>query len=50
MPAWVDCVSPASHDAFKTPIAMQHLIERLRMLSGGKPTGFKLFIGHLSEW
>jgi hypothetical protein len=37
---WVDCVSPASHSAFRTPIEMMHFIERLRTLSGGKPTGF----------
>ena len=47
---WVDCVSPASHAAFKTPLEMMHFIERLRELSGGKPTGFKLCIGHPWEW
>ena len=47
---WVDCVSPASHGAFKTPIEMMHFVERLRELSGGKPTGFKLCIGHPWEW
>jgi glutamate synthase domain-containing protein 2 len=47
---WVDCVSPASHSAFATPIEMMLFIERLRTLSGGKPTGFKLCIGHPWEW
>ena len=47
---WVDCVSPASHAAFGTPIEMMHFIETLRNLSGGKPTGFKLCIGHPWEW
>jgi glutamate synthase domain-containing protein 2 len=47
---WVDCISPASHGAFKTPIEMMLFIERLRTLSGGKPTGFKLCIGHPWEW
>jgi len=47
---WVDCVSPASHSAFSTPIEMMHFIERLRVLSGGKPTGFKLCVGHVWEW
>ena len=47
---WVDCVSPASHGAFSTPIGLMHFIERLRTLSGGKPTGFKLCIGHPWEW
>jgi glutamate synthase domain-containing protein 2 len=46
----VDCVSPASHGAFSTPVEMMHFIERLRELSGGKPTGFKLCIGHPWEW
>ena len=47
---WLDCVSPASHGAFSTPIGMMHFIERLRTLSGGKPVGFKLCIGHPWEW
>ena len=46
----VDCISPASHSAFSTPIEMMHFIARLRKLSGGKPTGFKLCIGHPWEW
>ena len=50
VPQGVDCVSPASHSAFATPIEMMHFIERLRGLSGGKPTGFKLCIGHPWEW
>ena len=50
VPAWQDCVSPASHSAFSTPIEMMHFIARLRELSGGKPTGFKLCIGHPWEW
>jgi len=50
VPAGVDCVSPARHSAFDTPVGMLHFIERLRELSGGKPTGFKLCIGHPWEW
>jgi glutamate synthase domain-containing protein 2 len=50
VPPWVDCVSPASHGAFSTPIEMMLFIERLRTLSGGKPVGFKLCIGHPWEW
>ncbi len=50
VPVGVDCVSPASHSAFSTPIEMLHFITRLRTLSGGKPTGFKLCIGHPWEW
>lgn len=50
VPQGVDCVSPASHSAFSTPVEMMHFIEKLRTLSGGKPTGFKLCIGHPWEW
>ena len=50
VPAGVDCISPASHSAFTTPTEMMHFIDRLRTLSGGKPTGFKLCIGHPWEW
>ena len=50
VPVGVDCVSPASHGAFKTPVEMMQFIDRLRRLSGGKPTGFKLCIGHPWEW
>jgi glutamate synthase domain-containing protein 2 len=50
VPEGVDCVSPAAHSAFATPVEMMQFIERLRTLSGGKPTGFKLCIGHPWEW
>ncbi len=50
VPEGVDCVSPASHSAFATPVEMMQFIARLRRLSGGKPTGFKLCIGHPWEW
>lgn len=45
-----DCVSPAQHSAFSTPIEMLEFLDRLRELSGGKPVGFKLAIGHPWEW
>ena len=45
-----DCISPSSHSAFSTPVEMLHFVTRLRSLSGGKPTGFKLCIGHPWEW
>ncbi|HLT14084.1 MAG TPA: FMN-binding glutamate synthase family protein [Marinobacter sp.] len=45
-----DCISPSSHSAFTTPIELLEFIERLRELSGGKPVGFKLAIGHPWEW
>ena len=50
VPVGVDCISPASHSAFSTPIEMMQFIARLRDLSGGKPTGLKLCIGHPWEW
>ncbi len=50
VPVGVDCVSPAAHSAFSTPTEMMHFIARLRELSGGKPIGFKLCIGHPWEW
>ncbi len=50
VPVGVDCVSPARHGAFDTPLGLLQFIDRLRTLSGGKPTGFKLCIGHPWEW
>ncbi|MFN7724996.1 MAG: FMN-binding glutamate synthase family protein [Rubrivivax sp.] len=50
VPIGVDCVSPARHSAFNTPAELLQFIEKLRVLSGGKPTGFKLCIGHPWEW
>lgn len=45
-----DVVSPASHSAFSTPTELLEFLDRLRELSGGKPVGFKLAIGHPWEW
>ena len=50
VPIGADCISPSSHSAFSTPVEMMQFITRLRTLSGGKPTGFKLCIGHPWEW
>jgi glutamate synthase domain-containing protein 2 len=50
VPEGQDCISPSSHSAFRTPIEMMHFIAKLRQLSGGKPIGFKLCIGHPWEW
>ncbi len=50
VPVGTDCISPSAHSAFATPIEMLRFIERLRDLAGGKPTGFKLCIGHPWEW
>ena len=50
VPVGTDCISPSAHSAFATPIEMLRFIDRLRDLAGGKPTGFKLCIGHPWEW
>jgi glutamate synthase domain-containing protein 2 len=50
VPEGVDCISPAAHSAFATPLEMLDFIAKLRALSGGKPVGFKLCIGHPWEW
>jgi len=45
-----DCISPADHSAFKTPLELLQFIQKLRRLSNGKPVGFKLCIGRMTEW
>lgn len=50
VPVGQDVVSPASHSAFSTPVELLEFVDRLRILSGGKPVGFKLAIGHPWEW
>src|SRR5699024_9164260 len=45
-----DCISPSNHSAFSTPIELLEFIKTLRDLSGGKPVGFKLCIGHPWEF
>ncbi|MBS0515509.1 MAG: FMN-binding glutamate synthase family protein [Proteobacteria bacterium] len=50
VPMGVDCVSPAAHSAFSTPLGLLQFVARLREKSGGKPTGFKLALGHPWEW
>ncbi|MGO3890328.1 MAG: FMN-binding glutamate synthase family protein [Paenalcaligenes sp.] len=50
VPVWQDCLSPAKHSAFSTPIELLEFVAKLRELSGGKPVGFKLTIGHPWEW
>ena len=46
----VDCISPSSHSAFATPLELCDFLQQLRMLSGGKPVGIKLCVGHPWEW
>jgi glutamate synthase domain-containing protein 2 len=42
-------LSPPSHSEFDTPEGLLEFIQRLRFLSGGKPTGFKLCVGDTIE-
>jgi len=46
----VDCISPSSHSAFSTPLELCGFVNQLRALSGGKPVGIKLCVGHPWEW
>lgn len=50
VPLGRDCVSPAAHGAFSTPLELVAFIARLRELSRGKPVGFKLCLGHPAEF
>jgi glutamate synthase domain-containing protein 2 len=50
VPMGQDCISPAAHHAFSTPVGLLKIVENLRKLSDGKPVGFKLCIGHPWEF
>lgn len=50
IPIGQDCISPAAHSEFNSPLGLLQFVDRLRTLSGGKPTGFKLCIGHPWEF
>jgi len=50
VPMGEDCISPASHSEFSTPLELMDFIARLREGSGGKPVGFKLCLGHPWEF
>jgi len=50
VPMGEDCISPARHSAFSTPIEMMQFIAKMRKLSGGKPAGFKICVGHPWEF
>lgn len=45
-----DAISPPMHSEFSTPIGLLEFVKQLRDLSGGKPTGFKLCLGHKTEF
>jgi glutamate synthase domain-containing protein 2 len=50
VPEGQDCISPPCHSAFSTPTGLLEFVAKLRELSGGKPAGFKLCIGHRWEF
>lgn len=50
VPAGQDVISPPAHKEFDTPVGLLEFVARLRKLSGGKPVGFKLCIGHREEF
>lgn len=45
-----DVISPPAHKAFSGPMGLLNFVQKLRDLSGGKPVGFKLCIGHPHEF
>lgn len=45
-----DVASPPSHKAFSNPIELMKFIKQLRILSEGKPVGFKMCIGQKHEF
>ena len=50
VPMGQDCISPSRHSVFNTPVELLQFVAKMRELSGGKPAGFKLAIGHPWEW
>ncbi|MBE2210794.1 MAG: FMN-binding glutamate synthase family protein [Xanthomonadaceae bacterium] len=50
VPMGQDCISPARHTVFHTPVELLQFVAKMRELSGGKPAGFKLALGHPWEW
>jgi glutamate synthase domain-containing protein 2 len=49
VPAHSDCVSPRAHSIFANPVELMEFAANMRELSGGKPVGLKLCIGHPHE-
>lgn len=50
VPMGKDVLSPPAHSAFKTAQELCYFIQELRVLSKGKPIGFKLCVGVQSEF
>ena len=49
VPMGKDCISPAAHRVFSTPVELIEFIAKMRELSGGKPAGFKLCVSSRRE-
>ena len=49
VPMGVDCISPAAHRVFSTPVELIEFIAQMRELSGGKPAGFKMCVSSRRE-
>ncbi|MEO9003488.1 MAG: FMN-binding glutamate synthase family protein [Ginsengibacter sp.] len=47
---YITIYSPPYHSAFRDPMEFIRFIQAVREASGGKPVGFKLCIGHKSEF
>lgn len=50
VPLGKDIISPPAHTAFSDASGMLRFISQLRELSGGKPVGIKLCLGHRNEF
>ena len=50
VPPYKDVISPHKHSEFSTPGELLNFAQKLRKLSGGKPVGIKLCIGHPWEF
>jgi glutamate synthase domain-containing protein 2 len=50
VPVGEDCISPARHREFSTPLELIDFLATLRRLSNGKPVGMKLCVGQPWEF
>lgn len=50
VPMGQDVISPPAHSTFGSPRELLEFVAKLRELSGGKPIGFKLCMGHRAEF
>ena len=50
VPVFKDVISPHKHSEFSTPGELLKFADKLRKLSGGKPVGIKLCMGHPWEF